>query len=201
MNVELGERVMEIPESKLDLPLGKYLELAKLIESIPKENVEEYFQTTEGILTYLDIVEIFIGESADDLTLEDLNKVGSKVVDLILLNEVDDLPSNKLVIGGVTYMTRNISQLSDIGTGEYISLKTYQERFNNNLYEYAPYALAILVRPAVEERDNETGEIKFKMDKFNKNDIENLEWRANEFKKVPAKLLLPVLNFFLNGKD
>lgn len=201
MIIEINEGRVSLPESKMDLPLGKYLQLARIIDNLPKDGVEEYFSSVDGMITYLDIVELFIGESADDFSLEDLDKVGTKVVELILKEESNELSTDILVIGDTKYLARNISQLNDISTGEYISLKTYQERFNNDLYEYAAYALAILVRPAVEVKDNETGQIKFNMEKFNKTDIENLEWRANEFKKVPARSLLPVLNFFLNGKE
>lgn len=200
MLIELKEKSINLPETVLDLPLGRYLQIMKSIVNIP-ENQEEYFQTANGTLHLIDLVEYFIGESPDDIPIGELPEITNKIIELC--NKVG-VPEHKdyLIIDGAKYKTRNINELNDITTGEYITLQVYKEKFNNDFYQFAPYVLAVLVRPAQEVRNEETGELTLQMEPFNKRDLDNLEWRAKLFaEKVPAKDLLFVINFFLNGRE
>lgn len=200
MILELENKKIEIPERMLDLPLGRYLEVSKIISSIPKEETAKYFESVEGSIKLLDLITAFIGEEADDILVTDLEEVTKKIVDLIT---DDEEPKHKshFEVNGAKYMTRSLENLNDITTGEYISIKVYQEKFKDDYFKYVPHLLAILVRPAVEVLDEETGEMRLTMEKFNKKDIDNLEWRAKMFsEKVSARDLIFVLIFFLSTK-
>ena len=197
MILELENKTIELPEKMLDLPLGRFLEVSRIVDSIPKDGASDFFKSVDGSLKLLDLITAFIGEDADDILIDDLDEVTQKIVDLITDTEEAQYKSH-FEINGIKYMTRDLEKLNEITTGEYISIKVYQEKFGDEYFKYAPYLLAILVRPAVEILDEETGEMRLTMEKFNKKDIDNLEWRAKMFnEKVSARDLIFVLIFFL----
>jgi hypothetical protein len=81
--------------------------------------------------------------------------------------------------------------------GEKISYQLLEQSSKSD-YESWLTLLAILVRPAVEEKD-EFGDIKYKVEPFN-GDIDVLEKRKQLFKNIPAENALWIVENFINGK-
>lgn len=193
---------IKLPESILDLPLSRYLEVVKITEKLTKmepEKVSEYFSSIEGSIDILDLISLIIGEDADGIPVKYIEEITEKVIDLIMQ---DGLPQWQptFEINNILYATRNINNLNEVDAGEMISIKTYQSNMNNDFYQYAPYVAAILIRPTQEVVDEETGEKRIEIQPFSRKDIQNLEWRAELFKNTETRLILPTLTFFLTGK-
>lgn len=198
MELEFTTNKIELPNSLGDMTLNKYFDVMRVIETIPRDTtVDDYFLTLEGQLKYFELIEAFCG-NVDDLLISEMTTLGDKVIELLNNFNIPTTNNNRFEVDGIVYSTGDMMELT---TGEYISLKVYQERFADDIYKYAPYILAILCRPATKYIDEETGEERWSIEKFNKKDITNLEWRANLFlNNVPAKDIIPALNFFLNMK-
>ena len=110
------------------------------------------------------------------------------------------MESDRLEVDGIIYKLRNINELDSISTGESISIEVIKKKYANDYIGMATHLLAIIIRPAMLMTNNETGDTYLQMDLFNKNDIMNLEYRADLFRDIKAGYLVPVLNFFLNGR-
>lgn len=189
---------IKLPESLGDLTLENYFNIMRIIERLPKDMEDNYFATIEGQLVFFDLVEAICGEEINDLLLSELESLSENITTLINGFSITENTGSWFECEGVVYATSNLSELT---AGEYISTKIYQEKLGDDMYKYAPYLLAIVCRPATLIKDNETGIESWVVEKFDKKDINNLEWRANQFlKKVKAKDLMPSLNFFLNMK-
>lgn len=198
MELKLSDRVIKLPNSLGELPLRKYFEIIDIMQDIPKDDVEGFFGTMEGQLKFFDVLDVLVPDS-DDVLVGDLNDLTSAVQDIIMNYKPTIEPSKTITINDVVYSVRTIRDMNDLTTGEYISIKMLQERYKT-IAEFAPYILAVLVRPAKEEIDEETGELRWVQSKFDKRDIGNMDWRAKLFmNEAKTDDLLPVLNFFLIG--
>lgn len=201
MELELSDRKIEVPETLLDLPLKKYLDVAKIIDKMPKTEAEtgKFLSTIEGELLYFDLIEAII-DGYDTILIEDIEKVNEYIAKIISNSSFPTEVKRVIEIDGTKYITRDLSGMNSLETGEYISIKVYQERFAHDYYKYAQYVLAILIRPGTEEFDAERNETIYTQGRFDKKDIANLEFRAERFLNARAGDLIPVLNFFLNTK-
>ena len=136
----------------------------------------------------------------DDFTLTEVSELSNHLIK-ILNEDMSSEESDHFTIGDITYATRKIKDMNDLTTGEYVSIKTLQERMKNDPTEFLAYLVAILVRPAKLIKDEETGEERWVQERFGQKDIDNLEYRVNLFKeKAYAKDLYPVCLFFSNMK-
>lgn len=199
MEIQLTNKTITIADKWQDLTLRQYLEYAKLVNNLKSEG------DLSDMLLVLRMVEIFLNLSEDELdsySMTDTNICIDKITDLInnLKEHKDETVSESIEIDGTTYFMRSLKDLNGISTGEYISLETIKTQYANDYTEMATHLLAILVRPATKVFNEETKETVLTIDKFDKKDIMNLEYRANLFKNVKAGVLVPILNFFLSGK-
>ncbi len=98
-------------------------------------------------------------------------------------------------IDGVKYCLPQ--KFDSLSAGEYISIKTLQSRYENNI-EGLPYLVAVILRPLKEEQvDAETGEKVYIQEKF---DTKNLQWRADLFNdKLQISKIMTAIGFFFNG--
>lgn len=201
MELKLSDRTLQVEEQLMDLTLRKYFAVMKIIDKLPKDEelLVEYLETIEGQLDFFDMVECLI-DDYDSILVDDMGIVNEWVSNLITNFNIDQSVKPYIEIAGNKYATRTLTTMNDLTSGEYISIKVYQDRFGNDIYAFAPYVLAILIRPAEEVIDEETGETRWIQQKFDKKDIANIEWRANQFLNARAGDLIPVLNFFLNTK-
>lgn len=196
--MDMKECLQRLPKTIDEINLQLYLDFSKELRGV----TEAEWNTIDGQLKMFRIVELFLGVEEgdiDDLSLADMTELVTKVTDIISSTK-DFKSSDHFVIDGITYSTRKIEDMNSLTTGEYTSIKTLQDSMKDEL-DFLPYVLAILIRPAKEVVDEETGESKLVQDKFNQRDIDNLEWRVKLFReKALAKDLIPVCSFFLNGK-
>jgi len=192
MEIKYTNVTMNIPDSWDEITLDKYLEFNRVSETI---NEDENF---ENILKTIKVVEIITGateEELDGLLVEEMNDLSSKVIELVGTFKVPSENVDHFNIDGIDYVASNPNSLTN---GEYISINLLRDQYKDN-YELFPRLLAVLIRPGKKEYDFETKEEKWVVEKFNKKDIENLEFRAKLFlAKAKAKDLLPVLTFFLS---
>ena len=192
MEIKYTNVTVNIPDSWDEITLDKYLEFNRVSETI---NEDENF---ENILKTIKVVEIITGateEELDGLLVEEMNDLSSKVIELVGTFKVPSENVDHFNIDGIDYVASNPNSLTN---GEYISINLLRDQYKDN-YELFPRLLAVLIRPGKKEYDFETKEEKWVVEKFNKKDIENLEFRAKLFlAKAKAKDLLPVLTFFLS---
>jgi hypothetical protein len=185
---------LNIIESWDELKLGQLIEFLKL-ERTKKSEMNDYEQT----LYFIRVIEILCDVNPgdiDDVELDDLNEIITFVGPL--LKEVPDYNTSKiedhLTIEGKLYGVKDIVN-NKLTTAEMVSIQ--QIRMMKDELESFPYLMAIICRPAVEERDLETGNIEYKMERF---DSKNFEWRSKLMLKAPGFKCLGILNFFLSGR-
>ena len=193
MEIKYTNTTITIPDSWDEITLDKYLEFNKVSETINDD--EEDF---ENILKTIKVVEVITGateDELDELFVEEMNELSTKVVELVATFKAPTENIDHFNINGIDYVASDPSKLTN---GEYISINLLRDQYKDN-YDFFPRLLAVLIRPGKKEYDFETKEEKWVVEKFNKKDIANLEFRAKLFlAKAKAKDLLPVLTFFLS---
>ena len=202
MEVKLEDRVIMLPDSISQLPLRNYFGIVDILSKVP-ELKEDYFSTLQGEIDLYDICDLCIDDSIDDMSLTDIGFVIEGVVKLISNFQIPTAQKTNVIdIDGVTYVSRTLRDMNDLKGGEYISIKMYQEKFNYELAKYAPYILAILIRPGHKELDRSTNQEVWVQEPFDKRSISNIDFRANLFlDRISAEELIPVIGFFLNMKE
>lgn len=186
---------MTIPKIE-ELNLRKYIDFMKVAGTLKGDGgFGDQLLTFQLLGILLDKSE----EEIDAIKLEDMTALSEEMAPLIKeLAEFDDTPKKTIEVRGITYVAQDMNSLDN---GEYISLNLIKEKWGNSL-DILPELLAILVRPGTKEIDPETGLEGWKIETFNKKDIQNLEWRAKLFsEEVPAIHLVPIATFFLTGNE
>jgi hypothetical protein len=187
---KIGDREIYFSNSWEDMTLKQWIEFYKLNERRNKENmVEDYY-----LLSILEVLcNVFPGE-LDDMSLTEYQE-HLKELEFMLEN-----PKLKevgpVLVGDKLYGFKQ--NLSELTTGEYITIKTLQGRYENNL-DGLPFILSVIFRPVTEVKDEETGEISYVQERF---DTKNLDWRADIiYNNVKALDVMKGINFFFNGKN
>ena len=196
MKIDYTNISVNIPDSIDDLSLRKYLDYTRI-----SEGLKEGDDSISNILKTYDIVGIITDlteEQIDELLVEEMNDLSFKVRDLLVDFEFKVEPDQHFQIDGVDYVAKDPTQLDN---GEYISLNIIRETTESQ-WDLLPKLLSILIRPGKKEYDFEKKEEVWVIEKYNRRDIENMEFRAQLFlDKAKAKDLIPVLNFFLNMSE
>lgn len=187
---KLNEKDINFSNSWEDLTIKQWIEFYKLNERRNNEGFGEDFY----LLSVLEILCDVLPGELDDMSLEDYNNI---LNDLLFLLEEPKLNETKQVlVGDIYYGFPN--SFNDLKTGEYVSIKTLQARYANNL-DGLPYLLAVIFRPVIKEIDSETGQECWRQEKF---DTKNLDWRANIiYNDVKAIDVMKGVNFFFSGKS
>jgi len=197
--MKIDEAKNKLPKSINEVPFGLYLDFTRLQQKMDQEDPA----CLENQLLFYNVIELFLGMEdgeLDDFTLKEVGEL-SELLLKVLSDNINTEPSDHFTIGEITYSTRKINDMNDLTTGEYVSIKTLQEKFKEDSTEFLAYLMAILVRPAKLIKDEETGEERWVQEKFGQKDIDNLEYRVKLFKeKAYAKDLYPVCLFFSNMK-
>lgn len=185
-----------VPSSFDELTLKQYLEFTKEAEGLTDDG------TIHSTLKTYKLIEIITGsteEEIDELSLIEMDALSTKVKELIDGFVGFPTKSNSFNLHGVDYVVKDINNLDN---GEYISLNLLKEQWGDDVNSLFPRMLAILIRPGKKEYDNERRDWIWSVEKFNRRDIMNLELRADLFlNKAKAGDVMPVINFFLNGKE
>jgi hypothetical protein len=187
---KIGDREIFFSNSWEDMTVRQWIEFYKLNERKNKESmVEDYY-----LLSILEILcSVFPGE-LDDMSL---NQYQDYLKELEFMLENPKLKEvGPVLVGEKLYSFKE--NLSELTTGEYITIKTLQGRYENNL-DGLPFILSVIFRPATEVKDEETGEISYVQEKF---DTKNLDWRADIiYNNVKALDVMKGINFFFSGKN
>jgi hypothetical protein len=197
MKFKFNNKEYNTPESWDELKLGQYLDFQEILQTIqPGEEIN----TPINYLKVRTMTDILVGVpeyELDELTMGELNEIQTSLVPLITkVSSFNKLPES-FELDGILYVIKLRKDISDLNSGEYSSIKTLQTQYKG--FEYVYRALAVLIRPGKSFKDEETGEIRYEQDPFQRRDILNLEHRARLFKeKALAKDTYPVLDFFLS---
>lgn len=186
-----------VPKSFDEITLKQYLDFTKEAEGLVDDG------SIQSTLKSYKLVEIITGsteEDIDDLTLAEMDAISLEVKDLIdNFKGFTNNNTNHFNLDGIDYVVKDINNLDN---GEYISLNLLKEQYGDDVNALFPKMLAILIRPGKMEYDPERKEEIWTVEKFNRRDIMNLELRADLFlNKAKAGDVIPIINFFLNGKE
>lgn len=185
---ELNNKKFNFPESWEEVNLKQYIEIGKL-----QEQRTEFLYQELYLLRLLEVLTDVKEGELDDLSIEDINKLGSASLFVSKMPEMNTV--KELKIGETLYTPPD--DLTKLTIGEFISLKTYQDSART-FWDAVPDMLAILWRPSEKVIDNETGKEKFIREKFK---VENLQFRRELFLEQPAINIFGPLLFFslMNG--
>ena len=145
------------------------------------QEIERFYSDKDATFNVIDVLDILIDKDKDyimSLPAEFLDIILSKLSFLSVQPEIDDNPTNKIVIDGVEY---HIDIQSKLKTGEYVAVDTVMKADKHNLAA----VLAILCR-----KDGELYDSKFE------NEI--LDDRIKLFEQQPMVHIFPLLSFFLS---
>lgn len=188
---KIGEKEINMSTSWEDMTLKQWIEFYKLNEKNQKEGMIQDFYL-------LSIMEVLCNVFPGDLDDLSLNEYQSHLEDMKFMLDTPELKDVQVLkIDDVNYcFPENFDRLT---TGEYISIKTLQSRYENNL-DGLPYLLAVILRPVEsEEIDEETGKKVYNQEKF---DTKNLQWRADMFyERLKALDVMKAVGFFFSGKQ
>lgn len=176
-----GQKSINVPTCWEDIKLSTYVDIAKL------EEIKSQFQFEE--LYLLKVIELICGVDSgeiDDLTIEQVEEIST---DLQFLQDQSTWKVQPTVeIDGDIYVFPK--DMNKLTMGEYISVKTFQEKFNGSA-DAIPYILAIILRKGKLVND------KWIQTKF---EIEELEQRKNLFLDQSIINLMGAVDFFLGGR-
>jgi len=172
----------EMPENYQEMTLETFIRISKIQESGTEFVFQEYY--------LIKLLEAIVGAEPgdlDDMTIEEMANLSNK---LTFLSEEPTLKKvDKIIIGDLIYaFPENFNKIT---AGEMISIKTLNE--GKSTGDSILNLLAIILRPAKEVIDEETGKVRLVRNKF---DAQNLEHRKSLFKKLPVLDCLWSVNFF-----
>ncbi len=198
---KIGDREFQITDTYQDMYLWQYMRYAEM-----------NFQTNEldsikQVRNAIEMIEIFcnLKEEDNDITIGVIEELSQAIVEIVPnfndQNVMNNLLEKSFIINDTLYITRNVDNIKDLTTDEYLSLATLDEKYKD-FQELWPRKLAVLIRPGSIEIDAETQKETYKIEPFNEKDLMNLEFRAELFKKqLKAYNAIPCLNFFLTIKQ
>jgi hypothetical protein len=185
----LNEKEISMTTEWNELSLGQYINFMKLNERREKEEMVQDFY----LLSLMEVLCKVNENELDDLSLGEYQENLEAMKFLLDTPTVED--TDVIEIDGVKYCLPQ--KFDSLSAGEYISIKTLQSRYENNI-EGLPYLVAVILRPLKEEQvDAETGEKVYIQEKF---DTKNLQWRADLFNdKLQISKIMTAIGFFFNG--
>lgn len=199
MKIEYKNITINMPDSWDDLTLKQYIEYERISPLIKQEKEGEY--TAGNLLNVLKLAEVITGcteEEIDSLLISEMNDLSTKISEFILGIKPNLSTTNHLNIDGVDYVIKDVNELDN---GEYITLNILKEQHKDQLV-LLPKLLSVLIRPGEKKIDKETGEEYWDIEKFNRRDMLNMDYRANLFlNKAKARDMVPALNFFLTMNE
>jgi hypothetical protein len=185
----LNEKEINMTTEWNELSLGQYINFMKLNERKEKEEMVQDFY----LLSLMEVLCKVDQNELDDLSLAEYQENLEAMKFLLDSPTVED--TDVIEIDSVKYCLPQ--KFDSLSAGEYISIKTLQSRYENNI-EGLPYLVAVILRPLKEEQvDVETGEKVYIQEKF---DTKNLQWRADLFNdKLQISKIMTAIGFFFNG--
>ena len=182
---KVGDNEYKVPNSWEDMTLENYIDFFNFQDSNKDREIDDLY-----------MIEVFeILSKCDEVLDIPINELKDLLSELTFLSEIPKLNENKtILIDGNLYGCIDLNRMT---TGEYISIKTLMGS-EKTVLNGLPKLLAIILRPAEEFVDPETGEKKLKVEKFY---VDNLTWRAEKFKELKVVDVLHWISFFLTGRE
>ena len=182
---KVGDNEYKVPNSWEDMTLENYIDFFNFQDSNKDREIDDLY-----------MIEVFeILSKCDEVLDIPINELKDLLSELTFLSEIPKLNENKtILIDGNLYGCIDLNRMT---TGEYISIKTLMGS-EKTVLNGLPKLLAIILRPAEEFVDPETGEKKLKVEKFY---VDNLTWRAERFKELKVVDVLHWVSFFLTGRE
>ena len=187
---------IKLPNSLNELTLGQYLQFSTIAGEIKDDgSIENTLRTYKLIEVLANATE----EQIDELSLAQVAELTTGTKELIDAFVGFESKMEPFEIDGVWYASKSMDELDN---GEYISLNILKEQYGNDTFALFPKLLAVLIRPATKKYDEEKKEDYWELEKFNRRDMLNLEYRADLFyRKAKAQDVIPIINFFLTMKE
>lgn len=178
----------EMPENYEEMTLNTFIRISKIQESGTEFVFQEYY-----LIKLLEAIVGAEGGDLDDMTIEEMADLSKRLT--FLSEEPTPRKVDKIFIGDIMYgFPENFNKIT---AGELISIKTLND--GKDTGDSILNLLAIILRPAKEVVDEETGRIKYVRNKF---DAQNLDHRKTLFGKLPVLDCLWSVNFFFtNGNQ
>jgi hypothetical protein len=181
---KIGETEWNLPNSWEDMTLENYIDFFLFQDANKEREIDDLY-----------MIEVFeIITKCDDVLDIPIDELKGLLEELVFLAQTPELTNGKTII--IDDKLYGCVDLNTMTTGEYISIKTLMGN-EKTVLEGLPRLLAIIIRPAEEVKDLESGEMKLKIEKFS---VENLGWRAEKFKGLKVVDVLHWISFFLTGK-
>ena len=191
--IKLNELEVSFPDNWSEVRMDQFLRFMLWIQNKPEKFLFGY----EEILYNIELISIFSFDKVDTKQVEKVKLSELTPVIETLGNFVSSIPvfekRNYVVSDDVLYAFADLNNLS---AGEYISFRQISETKKD--LEAIPYLLSIICRPAKKVFNEEKKEDMFILDEFNSDDI---EWRADKMRSLPALELMGAANFFLIGNE
>lgn len=186
----LNEKEIKMVNSWEDLSLKQWIEFYKLNEKKDKEGMVQDFYL-------LKLMEILCDAEPDGLDDMTLSMYQENLEEMKFMLEVPvSRQEQTLIINNVRYGFPQNYDMNSLTAGEYISIQTLRQRYENHL-DSIPWLLAVILRPVTEYKNEETGEVSWKQEKFS---TENLGFRAELFlNSLKALDVMSVITFFFAG--
>lgn len=182
---KVGDNEYKVPNSWEDMTLENYIDFFNFQDSNKDREIDDLY-----------MIEVFEMLSDCDRVLDiPINELKDLLGELLFLSDTPKLNENKtILIDGKLYGCVDLNKMT---TGEYISIKTLMGS-EKTVLNGLPKLLSIIIRPAEEVIDSETGEKKLKIEKFS---VDNLTWRAEKLKELKVVDVLHWISFFLTGRE
>jgi len=182
---KVGDNEYKVPNSWEDMTLENYIDFFNFQDSNKDREIDDLY-----------MIEVFeILSKCDEVLDIPINELKDLLGELLFLSDTPKLNENKtILIDGKLYGCADLNKMT---TGEYISIKTLMGS-EKTVLNGLPKLLSIIIRPAEEVIDSETGEKKLKIEKFS---VDNLTWRAEKFKELKVVDVLHWISFFLTGRE
>ena len=182
---KVDDNEYKVPNSWEDMTLENYIDFFNFQDSNKDREIDDLY-----------MIEVFEMLSDCDRVLDiPINELKDLLGELLFLSDTPKLNENKtILIDGKLYGCVDLNKMT---TGEYISIKTLMGS-EKTVLNGLPKLLSIIIRPAEEVIDSETGEKKLKIEKFS---VDNLTWRAEKLKELKVVDVLHWISFFLTGRE
>ena len=182
---KVDDNEYKVPNSWEDMTLENYIDFFNFQDSNKDREIDDLY-----------MIEVFEMPSDCDRVLDiPINELKDLLGELLFLSDTPKLNENKtILIDGKLYGCVDLNKMT---TGEYISIKTLMGS-EKTVLNGLPKLLSIIIRPAEEVIDSETGEKKLKIEKFS---VDNLTWRAEKLKELKVVDVLHWISFFLTGRE
>ena len=182
----IKEVTYKLPTSWDEISLKTYLDFYKRNSKRAKdEEVDDLY--------LIELVELFSG--CDELLSLPASELVPLIESLGFLLKTPEMKKERVIKleDGKIYSFIDVNLIMG---DEYISIKEFQKQFSGVL-DSIPYILSVILRPAVETINKETGETDYKIEEFN---VQNLGWRVKNYPTMFKAIdVMQYITFFLTS--